>query len=424
MAKFSNVCILLLGFTIIMNFSSVLVAGLCVVAVVTCACEVWSFLAHYMKKKPQEMKNFIINTVIKLRRNRYESVLSNNDINYTRYDGVRSKITGAHIYAVGSYAETMPMSVCRDADRMVIYEQFPLVVRNQQRGNCLIAKENSHEPLYVLLKVLDHMGLDEECRSLINNDGYLESEGFLDFYIRRLMIEAHTDTPTIHGPSASFPGTTTFVDKGTGREFEVTVEFDMVFCLKCESWPGNCFDYFTRKRLNDWPSRGLLESIHGLPFHVVPIGHHLSSTKNIEWRYSFSIVEKQLILGMPEPYVKCMIVLKALRNNYIKYSDSEKPTPFCSYYIKTACFWMCESVPHDTYKNTVLISKVLDWLIDSYHKGKMRHYFIPQQNLIRHLSVKCRDDVRAKLTEVKKNLRLMVMTPTETELFQEWWNCN
>ena len=86
-----------------------------------------------------------------------------------------------------------------------------------------------------------------------------------------------------------------------------------------------------------------------------------------------------------------MYVLKAIKKHHWRCTDPDKPTTFCSYYIKTACLWVCETEPHNV--NVMeLCRKVLAWLIFWYRTNTLPHYFIPNQNLIGHLSkVMCKE---------------------------------
>ncbi|XP_033113470.1 uncharacterized protein LOC117114049 isoform X1 [Anneissia japonica] len=108
----------------------------------------------------------------------------------------------------------------------------------------------------------------------------------------------------------------------------------------------------------------------------------------------------------------CLLTLKALKRKYINYEESNEPTPFCSYYIKTACFWIYETFPHKECSIMNLIRELLNWLIDCYQHGNLPHYFIPSQNLIGYLSEKVRYEVQEKLKAVnsKKKIWSMVMS--------------
>ncbi|XP_033118638.1 uncharacterized protein LOC117118228 [Anneissia japonica] len=181
--------------------------------------------------------------------------------------------------------------------------------------------------------------------------------------------------------------------------------------------------FFTRERLNKWPNK-TLEKIRNAGCLVVPVGHPSSVSRDIEWRWSFSVAEKELLQDMNGSLPTCLFTLKALKGMYISSEEeSDEPTPFCSYFLKTACLWLYESIPHEDYNIMDLIRKLLSWLIECYQKENLPHYFIPSQNLIGHLPKKVCEEVQEKLKRVNgPSLWKMVMScignsPYEREIF-------
>ncbi|XP_033095315.1 uncharacterized protein LOC117099901 [Anneissia japonica] len=307
---------------------------------------------------------------------------------------------------VGSQFEGMPEHVCSDQDIMRCKSEFPIVMWHSQAKvetfHCgyVFAKHNSEEPLYVNLKLVDdNVCLHEGLKNAFDNNGYMKTTDFKDYNSREMKEMGYEFTE--QGPAFTGFSPTEFkeVDK---------LKSDQVYCCKCQSWPPSTNEFFTRERQTNWPPQELLRKLARLDCFVVPIGHH-SSLKDIEWRLSFSVAEKELIHSMPDSYVNSMFALKAIHKSYIKYDDSVTPTPFCSYFIKTACLWMCETIPHND-SIMDLIREILDWLDKCYREQKLPHYFIREQNLISHLSKKRCKDVRSKLTATKNDLWKRVMS--------------
>ncbi|XP_033115890.1 uncharacterized protein LOC117116058 [Anneissia japonica] len=314
-----------------------------------------------------------------------------------------------HGYEVGSAFEGLPIDVCSDMDFMKILPTFPVVLwksltkEKTHRGGFVMAEQNVSEPAYVRLKTIKGSCLHKDFNSNIDNNRYLMTNTFID---RMSDFNIHMNPKQI-GSIKSGPAVAGSVYE---EYYTFSQKLDMVFCLKCESWPPTTDQYFTREKQSNWPSQKLLDKVSHLDCFVVPVGHPSSASKNTEWRLSFSLAEKELIHNMFAPFVNCMYALKAVKQKYIVYSDFDKPTPFCSYFIKTACLWMCETLLNKDYNIMYLIRRVLDWLISKYKHRNLPHYFMPEQNLIGHLSVERCEDVIAKLTNVKTDIWTMVMS--------------
>ncbi|XP_071963945.1 cyclic GMP-AMP synthase-like receptor 2 [Antedon mediterranea] len=292
----------------------------------------------------------------------------------------------------GSMFEGMPDNLCGDVDQMMTKPIFPVVrwpsqaVVNIHECGYVMAEPNPSNPAYLKLKVVDKDILHEDVRITVDN-GYMKSTDFIDA-LHHDLKKGGIRVYKTEGPSNVSAAPIDSILKTTR---------DVVVCLKCQSWPPITDDFFTRERLNKWPSQDLLNTISDLDCFVVPIGHPGTDSKDNEWRLSFSVAEKKLIHEMCEPYFNCMIALKALKNKHFVPSDPDKPTSFCSYFIKTACLWMCETFPNNDYSLMDLIRKILDWLIDCYQQKKLPHYFIPRQNLIGHHSRELCEETGIKL---------------------------
>ena len=160
---------------------------------------------------------------------------------------------------------------------------------------------------------------------------------------------------------------------------------DEVPCLTCPSWPLCAAGFLSRPRPHGWPSSALLDRIRRTGCHVVAVGCHMSDRKDIEWRWSFSWAERELIHHMSDVMYDVMCVLKAIKNTHKFGEPGDDHVAFCSYYIKTACLWVGEQVEEPRMRLQELLKEVLDFLIATYALGEMPHYFIRRQNLIRHL---------------------------------------
>ena len=121
------------------------------------------------------------------------------------------------------------------------------------------------------------------------------------------------------------------------------------------------------------------------------------------------MAEKELMHDMSDTMYGCMYLFKAIKIHHWRCTDPDKPTTFCSYYIKTACLWVCETEPHNV--NVMeLCRKVLAWLIFWYRTNTLPHYFILNQNLIGHLSKDMCKEVYDWLLYIRSDLWYIILS--------------
>ena len=312
------------------------------------------------------------------------------------------------LHWTGSMFEGMPREVCSDLDAMFTHNTWPVVVceppSDTPTHGHLIA--NMDQPAYVTLQVSP----DTDYHSDITN-AVLDVTGCTGVKClasRRFVNNCYQGDENVqytHGPA------------GTGLLNKRKPEdgmMDKVPCLISPSWPPCTSEFLTRPRPHGWPSQSLIDKIQQAGCHVVGVGHPHSDNKDIEWRWSFSVAEKELIHDMCDTMAGVMYALKAIKKkNWIKVND-DKPTTFCSYYIKTACLWVCEETDQSNTAIMDLCRQVIDWLVTCYRTHTLPHYFIRGQNLIGHLSqdmcegvVRWLDGVREQLYEFLLNSIVM-----------------
>ena len=293
----------------------------------------------------------------------------------------------------GSVCEGIPMDRCSDLDLMVANLQYPVVLLdNPKRGTVpktgyVIAEGLSEQPAFLRLKIVKSRKLSKEFNEIFReNDGYISSSKFVQY---------KASGREIHGPANVFPPESEFRDD--------LLSMDCVHCLISPSWPIAASEFLTRPRPSGWPSEQMIRQLKKAGCHVVGVGHPLSERKDIEWRWSFSVAERELAWDLNDTMIGCMTALKAIKQTHWNKTYPDSSTPFCSYFIKTACYWSYE---YNTSSDNVVTSchEVLDWLISCYGVKYLPHYFIPDQNLIGHISdVICKDfhdwlvDVRADI---------------------------
>lgn len=87
---------------------------------------------------------------------------------------------------------------------------------------------------------------------------------------------------------------------------------DMVVCLRCKTWPLIAREWLCRRRLYGWPTKDFIQENTSLGFFVVKKGHPFSSEKDLEWRISLSLQERNVMFNLSDVQYKCYLVLKTL----------------------------------------------------------------------------------------------------------------
>ena len=310
-------------------------------------------------------------------------------------EGLRTE----QVHFTGSVFEGMPEEVCSDWDVMYTRPTYPVVVleppgdSKQHQSGFVVAHGNPDQPAYLRLKVTDMEGIKRRYRKVIDINNYVSSELFVASNV--------TATRVAHGPASTGLAFTSHPDRG---------DADHLDCFHCPSWPPCASEFLTHPRPHGWPSQSLIDQIQQAGCHVVGVGHPHSDNKHIEWRWSFSVSEKELIHDMCNTMAGVMYALKAVKNKHWTKEDPDKPTTFCSYYIKTACLWVCEETDQSNTAIMDLCRQVIDWLVTCYRTHTLPHYFIRGQNLIGHLSQDMCKEVYDWLVCVRADLCRMILS--------------
>ena len=172
------------------------------------------------------------------------------------------------------------------------------------------------------------------------------------------------------GPAGTTKATTGFPD------------LDYVPAFQCKSWPRQAQPWLTRTRHLGFPSAEMLKRFESYGCFLVPVGQPLSSEKELQWRLSFSIQERKLMIGLNPTQYKCYVLLKMVKNDWIK--SVIKAKSLTSYHCKTCIFYMLEVTREEIWKNENLVPCVLKCItmIKTWIKiGFIPNYFIPEENM-------------------------------------------
>ncbi|XP_031549965.1 uncharacterized protein LOC116287425 [Actinia tenebrosa] len=198
---------------------------------------------------------------------------------------------------------------------------------------------------------------------------------------------------------------------------------DYVPCLQCPEWPSIANNWSERSRTMGWPSKDLISDILSKGCHVVPVSHHDSTSYNTEWRLSFSLAEKMLVNSLSKEQRQSYIVAKLIMKEVIQEIKNNaflEKTP-SSYHLKTILLWKCEEKKLEEWNN-ILNSAVelLESFVDHLLRGNIPNYFIPENNMVSHIShqglVSVANGIAASLEDIPATLHRVFQTAYETVL--------
>ena len=152
-------------------------------------------------------------------------------------------------------------------------------------------------------------------------------------------------------------------------------------------WPSIAKHWNNRNRNSGWPTDAVLLNIFRLGVLLVPIGSKFGAKTDcsLEWRVSFSLSEKELIKSFNHTQFTCYALFKYLKKtigHFVKHRS------LCSYFIKTAMFWLCEEMPRSFWNSDNFVMCTLEVRKRLLYWIKYRfcpHYFIPENNLFEGL---------------------------------------
>ena len=160
---------------------------------------------------------------------------------------------------------------------------------------------------------------------------------------------------------------------------------NVTFCFHLHTWPRQAEQWIYRHRPGQWPTDILINEIVNYGCILVPIGPKEIDNNELLWRMSFSMAEKQLSHSMNYTQLLCYALLKQSLKNIIDRNDKVKGL-LCSYFIKTAVFWLSEEICTNTFKLQNLfhcyflcLDKIISWVKCCY----CPNYFIPEHNIFR-----------------------------------------
>lgn len=157
---------------------------------------------------------------------------------------------------------------------------------------------------------------------------------------------------------------------------------DLVLSMMCETWPECASEWLTRERKHGWPSAELIDKCKSMGFLVVPVGHPSSDEPYIQWRIAFSHQELLLVRDFNSVQMKCFVILKFIKKEYIQRFIKEET--LSSYHCKTCMFYCIENTPIElwvpenlAYCVLICLRQLCLWV----SKDNCPNYFIPGENM-------------------------------------------
>ena len=201
--------------------------------------------------------------------------------------------------------------------------------------------------------------------------GDLVEENGNYFYSSTNVFRVLEETGTVRqGPS-----------KADEREYPGRLTADRVYSYPCRSWPIALCGWTIRKREYGWPNEFLIMMSMSKGCFLVPVGHKLSDSSDVEWRLSPSLAERMLIFSLNETHIKCYVLLKHIVKYFVKPILGPSLT---SFHCKTAVLTLAERTPWEMWTPGRLMECMdmcLRQLISWCGAGWCPNYLLPQENL-------------------------------------------
>ena len=156
---------------------------------------------------------------------------------------------------------------------------------------------------------------------------------------------------------------------------------DFAPCIRSKYLPQNAIPWAYRHR-SQWPPNFVIDRIIHCGCLLVPIEPKTVSDERL-WRVSFSVAEKLLVHSFNFAQLLCYGLLKLTLKRIVNTNNDVKEL-MCSYFLKTALFWVSEELDIETFQLSKLyycFSLCLDKLISWVNTCYCPNYFIPEHNI-------------------------------------------
>jgi len=184
-------------------------------------------------------------------------------------------------------------------------------------------------------------------------------------------------------------------------------DMDYVHALPCNSLPEECEFLFKRSRPGHFPKPETLDYARKCPVFFIPQGHPYSrpNERELQWRLSTTLTERALMFDFTEVQLLVYILLKMLKNEYIKPEIGDN---FSTFHVKTAMMFTIEQLPPEKIQIENIIfcaTSCINTLIQWAHNGVCPHFTMGGVNLFDgKLSKEDTKKLMALLTNINKDI--------------------
>ncbi|XP_052817958.1 uncharacterized protein LOC128243978 [Mya arenaria] len=290
------------------------------------------------------------------------------------------KYSSIHTFESTSEGTTTP-GLNSDIDTMMCFRMFPVYENSEDAkhhmtqmrspGN-LQEGENTH---HIVMLVDDHTPVGFSKLEFVKNTNLqlpfiLEQDSYGKTVLDNICIVEALTGDERNGPAATIlkrPGYT---------------DIDHIPSFHCKTWPAVADEFFTRNRMFEFPGQNIRAEFGNLGIFFVPTGHGDSQEKHLQWRLSFSLQERKIMLNLNETQHKCYVLLKMTKEDFVKPNVSGKS--LTSYQCKTSMFFEMENSPDSFWIPENLIycyinclKRLRGWI----QNGFVPSYFMPDVNI-------------------------------------------
>lgn len=162
-------------------------------------------------------------------------------------------------------------------------------------------------------------------------------------------------------------------------EFQPAISEDVVIAMTLHQWPKEIFKEFFNDRQHLW-FEDKLEDVKESRLYLVPKAHPNSKCPSVEWRISFSLPEKILMLHLRDVHRKVYLLFKSLH----KFIFDKKVK---SYVLKTTLLWRldeytAEDLNSGEEKLCHFVKGLFEKLLQFFENKFVPNYFLPQANIL------------------------------------------
>lgn len=327
-----------------------------------------------------------------------EKTVSKTRLLYKLQDDISNKKQYS-VISSGSKAEGLNLPGS-DFDIMILIKEYEVYEEEQGDREGVLFLDTEHAaPGFTMLKVKHELSRPFQPTETINGK-YLSNRDLYDF----LLDEFSFMEPVleVHGPSFCFPK---------------LMDIDIVTCIKCYTWPSVARKWISRFRPTGWPSDDIISNSFSQGILLVPVGSKSACGESnpLEWRFSFSLVEKLLVHSFNHCQLLCYSLLKIWLKEILN-EDNVLNKTLCSYHLKTLIFWILEEDenlewnPQDLlHCFLVCIKRLRYWIVYEY----IPNFFIPEHNMIdKKHTYGIYAYLSSFLNKILENWKIMLIAPS------------